>query len=228
MPNYLRRLPTSTEAGALLFPLIPYRMVKTVPDRGGVAGIHNLRIHMNTSMTRALLGIAIALGAASCTCTTTAASGATATVSKSESSASRSTTAESNKRIMERFTREFLPTGDAALAKQFLSPDIVINFAGQQQRGRDTYLGIVAANRKAFPDLVWTVDQMVADGDTVAIRYTMTGTQRGTFAGIPATGKPVTAQSMAFYRLAGGKIVEERAQLDMLAVLQQIGATPSP
>jgi predicted ester cyclase len=76
---------------------------------------------------------------------------------------------EANKRMMERFTGEFLPTGDATLAEQFIGPDIVIHFAGQQQRGRDAYLAIVAANRVAFPDLVWTVDQMVADGDTVAI-----------------------------------------------------------
>ena len=67
---------------------------------------------------------------------------------------------------------------------------------------------------------------VVADGDTVAIRYTMRGTHQGSFAGVPATGKTVVAQSMAFYRLAGGKIVEERAQLDMLGVLQQLGAVP--
>ncbi|WWL67666.1 ester cyclase [Burkholderia pseudomallei] len=183
---------------------------------------------MNTSMIRPLFGFAIALAAASCTSATTEAPTTTTTNPKSEKAVMPSTTAESNKRVMERFTREFLPTGDAALAEQFLSPDVVIHFAGQQQRGRDTYLGLVAANRKAFPDLVWTVDQMVADGDTVAIRYTMTGTQRGTFAGVPATGKSVTAQSMAFYHLVNGKIVEERAQLDMLAVLQQIGAIPTP
>ena len=136
------------------------------------------------------------------------------------------TTAESNKLTMERFTREFLPTGHQALGEQFISPDIVMHFAGQQQRGRDAYLAVVAANRVAFPDLVWTVDDMVADGDTVAIRYTMRGTHQGSFAGVPATGKTVVAQSMAFYRLAGGKIVEERAQLDMLGVLQQLGAVP--
>jgi steroid delta-isomerase-like uncharacterized protein len=135
-------------------------------------------------------------------------------------------TAEANKRTMERFTREFLRTGDKALGAQFISPDILLHFAGQQFRGRDTYLGIVAANQAAFPDLVWTVNHMVADGDTVAIRYTMTGTQRGTFAGVPASNKPVTAESMAFYRLVGGKIVEERAQLDMLSVFQQIGTVP--
>jgi hypothetical protein len=45
----------------------------------------------------------------------------------------------------------------------------------------DTLLALVAANRHAFPDLVWTVEQMAADGDTVAVRYTMTGTQQGSF-----------------------------------------------
>jgi steroid delta-isomerase-like uncharacterized protein len=136
-------------------------------------------------------------------------------------------TAELNKRIIERFTKEFLPTGNVGLAGEFLSPHIVLHFGGRQQQGRDAYLAVVAANRDAFPDLVWTVDDMVADDDTVAVRYTMTGTHRGTFAGVAPTNRPVVAQSMAFYRLADGKIVEERAQLDMLAVLQQLGAVPS-
>ena len=133
---------------------------------------------------------------------------------------------ESNKLIMERFTSEFLTTGDAALAEEFISPDIVMYFAGQQQRGRDAYLAIVAANRDAFPDLLWTVEEMVADGDAVAVRYTMKGTHRGSFAGVPPTDRAVVAQSVAFYRLADGKIIEERAQLDMLGVLQQLGAVP--
>jgi steroid delta-isomerase-like uncharacterized protein len=136
-------------------------------------------------------------------------------------------TAETRTLIMERFTSEFLTTGDAALAEEFLSPDIVLHFAGQQQRGRDKYLAVVAANADTFEDLVWTVEEMVADGDAVAVRYTMTGTHRGEFAGIPPTGKAVVAQSMAFYRLADGRIVEERAQLDMLGVLQQLGAAPA-
>jgi steroid delta-isomerase-like uncharacterized protein len=136
-------------------------------------------------------------------------------------------TTQVNKRIMQRFTSEFLPTGDPALAREFISPDIVMHFGGQTQHGRDTYLGIVAANMKAFPDLKWTVEDMRAEGDTVAIRYTMTGTHEGPFAGVEATGKAIRAESMAFYRLAHGKIVEERAQLDMLSILQQMGAIPA-
>jgi len=136
-------------------------------------------------------------------------------------------TAETNKHVMERFTSEFLTTGDASLAEEFLSPDVALHFAGQQLRGRDRYLAVVAANGDTFDDLVWTVEDMVADGDTVAVRYTMTGTHRGEFAGVPPTGTAVLAQSMAFYRLADGQIVEERAQLDMLGIIQQLGAAPA-
>jgi steroid delta-isomerase-like uncharacterized protein len=71
------------------------------------------------------------------------------------------------------------------------------------------------------------VEDIVAYDDTVAVRYTMTGTHRGTFAGVPATGTAVQAESMAFYRLLDGKIVEERAQLDMPGLLQQMGALPT-
>jgi steroid delta-isomerase-like uncharacterized protein len=137
-------------------------------------------------------------------------------------------TARVNKHVMERFTSEFLPTGDPALARKFISPDIVMHFGGGTQQGRDMYLGIVAANMKAFPDLKWTVEDMRAEGDTVAIRYTMTGTHEGPFAGVEATGRAIRAESMAFYRLAHGKIVEERAQLDMLSILQHMGAIPAP
>ncbi|PUB32000.1 steroid delta-isomerase-like uncharacterized protein [Promicromonospora sp. AC04] len=133
-------------------------------------------------------------------------------------------TAQENKRIMERFTSEFLTTGDPALAEELVSEDIVMHFAGTTQQGRDTYLGIVNANMAAFPDLKWTVEDMRAEGDTVAIRYTMTGTHEGTFAGVEGTGAAIHAESMAFYRLVDGKIVEERAQLDMLTILQQMGA----
>jgi steroid delta-isomerase-like uncharacterized protein len=74
---------------------------------------------------------------------------------------------------------------------------------------------------------VWTVEEMVAEGDAVAVRYTMRGTHRGDFAGVPPTGKAVVAQSMAFYRLADGQIGEERAHLDMLGILQQLGVAPA-
>jgi predicted ester cyclase len=54
----------------------------------------------------------------------------------------------------------------------------------------------------------------------------MSGTHRGAFFGVPPTGKAIKVQAMNFYRLSGGKFVEERGQPDLLSLLQQIGAVP--
>jgi predicted ester cyclase len=98
---------------------------------------------------------------------------------------------------------------------------MVMHFAGTTQQGGDTYLGVVATNTKAFPNLKRTVKDMRAEGDTVAIRYSMTGTHEGPCAGAEATGKVIRSESTAFYRLSRGTIVEERAQLDLLGILQR-------
>jgi steroid delta-isomerase-like uncharacterized protein len=132
-----------------------------------------------------------------------------------------------NKRIIQRYTSEYLPGRNPALASKFVSPNIVVHFGGQIFQGRETYLGIVAANLVAFPDLKWTVEDIRAEGDTVAVRFSMTGTHLGPFAGVAATGKAIRSESMTFYRLSHGRIVEERAQLDMLGMLRQMGAIPA-
>ena len=65
------------------------------------------------------------------------------------------------------------------------------------------------------------------EGDKVAARFIMRGRHRGTFFGVPPTGKPIEVQAMNFYRLSGGQFVEERGQPDMLGLLKQIGAVPT-
>ncbi len=76
--------------------------------------------------------------------------------------------------------------------------------------------------RGGFPDIQWTLEEMVAEGDKVAVRFLMRGTHRGTFLGVPPSGKPIVVQAMNFYRLNGRQIVEERGQPDLLGLLQQI------
>lgn len=187
----------------------------------------NRRTTTTTTTATVVVATVAALTLSACGSSDTAAIVASAT-NATETSALAVTqldTTEANRRTMERFTSEFLPTGDPALAEQFLSPDVVLHFGGQELRGRDTYLSVVAANGDTFGDLVWTVEGMVADGDTVAVRYTLSGIHQGEFAGVAPTGRAVTAQSMAFYKLAEGRIVEERAQLDINSLLQQMGAS---
>jgi steroid delta-isomerase-like uncharacterized protein len=132
--------------------------------------------------------------------------------------------AESNRHIMERTRGGSFPLGMLRWRRSSSVPTSSCTTPDSPNSGAGTLLALFAANREAFPDLVWTPEQMAADGDTVAVRYSMTGTQRGSFAGVASTGKPVVSQSMAFYSLADGEIIEERAQLDMLGFLQQIGA----
>lgn len=94
-------------------------------------------------------------------------------------------------------------------------------------RGPVGYLTIIAMMRGGFPDIQWTLEEMVAEGDKVAAHFTMRGTHRGTFFGVPPTGKTIVVQSMGFYRLSDGKFVEEHGLPDLLGLLQQIGAAPT-
>jgi steroid delta-isomerase-like uncharacterized protein len=85
---------------------------------------------------------------------------------------------------------------------------------------------IIAMMRSGFPDIQWTLEEMIAEGDNVAVRYTMQGTHQGEFFGFAATGKSISVQAINFYRLVDDQIVEEYGQPDMLGLLRQIGAIP--
>jgi steroid delta-isomerase-like uncharacterized protein len=65
--------------------------------------------------------------------------------------------------------------------------------------------------RAGFPDIQWVLEEMIAEDDKVAARFTMRGTHRGPFYGVPPTGKSIDVQAMNFYRFDGGKIVEARS-----------------
>lgn len=78
----------------------------------------------------------------------------------------------------------------------------------------------------AVPDMIMSVEDIVADGDMVAVRWTATGTNTGEGNGLPATGKKVRAGGMTFWRMKDGRIAEEWGVVDMLTVLRQLGLFP--
>ena len=82
--------------------------------------------------------------------------------------------------------------------------------------------------RGGFPDIQWTLEELIVEGEKIAARYTMRGTHEGTFFGVPATGKSIAVQAMTFYVVVDGKIVFERSLPDLLGLMQQIGAVPAP
>jgi steroid delta-isomerase-like uncharacterized protein len=79
---------------------------------------------------------------------------------------------------------------------------------------------------KAFPDLTRNIVDIVAEGDKVAVSVNVTGTYKGEFQGIPATGKQVSFTAMDILTITEGKITEEWATADMMGLMQQIGAIP--
>ncbi len=100
---------------------------------------------------------------------------------------------------MNRFV-EFINTADEDLACEVISPDAVIHAPGHPQplRGPAGYMEVIGMMRGAFPDVAWTLEEMVTEGDTVAARFTMRGTHDGEFLGIPASGNKISVQAMNF------------------------------
>ena len=86
--------------------------------------------------------------------------------------------------------------------------------------------GFIGGFHSAFPDGQITIEQMIAEGDTVALRATFHGTQTGQFQDIPPTGKAVTVPAQDMYRLIEGKIVEHWGGPNQLRLLQQLGVIP--
>ena len=124
---------------------------------------------------------------------------------------------------------QFINTADENLAQQLISPIAKFYVPGQPEplQGPKDYLMIIAMMRSGFPDIQWTIEDMITENDKVAVRFTMRGKHQGTFFGVPATEKPIVVQAMNFYRLSGDQIIEEFGQPDMLGLLTQIGAVPA-
>ena len=136
---------------------------------------------------------------------------------------------EKSKGIMNRFV-EFINTANEKLATELISPDAIFYIPGSHEpmRGIAGYLAIIRMMRSGFPDIQWTLEEMVTEGDKIAARYTMRGTHQGAFFGVPPTGKTIQVQSMGFYKLSGNQFIEEHGLPDMLLLLQQIGAITTP
>jgi len=94
--------------------------------------------------------------------------------------------------------------------------------------GREGFKQVMGMFISAIPDMHVTIEEQAAEGDTVASRGTFTGTHRGAFMGIPATGKPVSIGYIDFWKFRDGKGRENWVQMDMLGLMRQLGVIPAP
>ena len=137
---------------------------------------------------------------------------------------------EENKAIVRRINDEVWSEGHLDVIDELIADDFVATVVGapEQIRGPQGFREFVVMYRTAFPDLRITVDEQVAEGETIVTRWTATGTNEGELMGIPATGKQATTAGININRISGGKLVEGWGLFDQLGLLQQIGAVPTP
>lgn len=139
---------------------------------------------------------------------------------------SMSTSVEQNKSIALRYAKDGF--GDLALWDEVVAPDFVSHFCNQETiHGVKMAKEFEASLFQGFPKLQRTVEDVIAEGDKVAIRSTLRGAHTGNFMGILPTGKPVDVSDLTLLRIADGKIVEEWYELNLLAVMKQLGVIPS-
>jgi len=138
-------------------------------------------------------------------------------------------TAEQNKALVRRMTEAFYNQGHVELAEQFFADTYVHHdSAAPQVRDRDGRKRELRAFLVGCPDLHITTDDLVAEGDRVAKRWTMHATHTGDLSGLPPTGKRITVSGLELFRLADGKIVECWIGYDSLNLMQQLGVIPTP
>jgi len=131
---------------------------------------------------------------------------------------------EHNKAQIRRVIEEVYSRGDLAVVDEVAASDLVIHVSSQEIHGREGAKQYVAALRAAFPDLRFTVEDQIAEGDRVVTRWTARGTHSGKFQGIPGTGREIRLAGTDIDRVVGGRVVECWAQLDELGLLRQLGA----
>jgi predicted ester cyclase len=118
-----------------------------------------------------------------------------------------------------------LHRGDVDAAAELLSPDFRIHHAGQpEQQGREAWAHGARLMLAAFPDVRLDVEDAVEAGDTLAVRVRVTGTHRGEFAGVPATGRRVEYVSHEFYRAEGDRLTAEWICSDLGGLFAQLTA----
>jgi predicted ester cyclase len=130
------------------------------------------------------------------------------------------------------FVEEWNKGKAAALAfiDEHWAADVVLHsgFGRGDIHGLKDNKQFLSAAYDACPDIHYTLDDVVVEGDKVALRYTWTGTHKGAFLGIPPTNKKITVWEIEIDRIVNGKLVECWARLDTLGLMQQLGVVPTP
>jgi steroid delta-isomerase-like uncharacterized protein len=128
--------------------------------------------------------------------------------------------------LVQRIWREIWNQGLLDVVDDVLADEYVGHIPAMPEpvRGTRGFKELIAAYRTAYPDVHLTVDDVIASGDRVVVRWTSRGTNTGSFMGMKPTGRNVEVAGISIFRIEGGKVAEEWEGFDTLAMMRQLGA----
>ena len=133
---------------------------------------------------------------------------------------------DENKAMVRRFFALGPSQGDLKAADELLADDFTLHVPLSCSPGVQGMDKVITACRAAFEHLEVTVEDMVAEGDRVAARFTARGIHKGTFMGRPATGKSITMTGIEIFRIENGRIAELWGEANLRGLMQQLGILP--
>jgi predicted ester cyclase len=134
-----------------------------------------------------------------------------------------SESAARNKQVVRSIYEDCINTGNLAALAKFVDASYV---GPNGERGPEGFASTVNGLRAGFPDIHFTIEDLIADGDRVALRWKWEGTHQNSFRGFEPTGKRVTNTALAIYELRAEKVVRAWLQTDRLGFLEAVGALP--
>ena len=135
---------------------------------------------------------------------------------------------ESNKNVVRRLFEEVWNKGNLQVADELFAPNYVHRDASTPDvgRGPESEKKRATLYRTAFPDIRFTIEDVIAEGETVIARWTCRGTHKGDLSGIAPTGKQFIISGVSIARFSSGKMTEGWVNWDALALMQQLGVVP--
>jgi steroid delta-isomerase-like uncharacterized protein len=135
--------------------------------------------------------------------------------------------AEQNKTVIKKLFDEIMNGRKFDAIKDVISPTFTHHGIPDAKGGPDGFREVMEQFTSAFPDMKINPEHIIADGDMVATRGHWTGTNNGSFMGMPATNKKVNVQFIDVWKIQDGKCQENWVQMDMVGMMQQIGMAPA-
>jgi steroid delta-isomerase-like uncharacterized protein len=137
-----------------------------------------------------------------------------------------------NKATVSRFVDDVIGTGDAEVISktidELVEPDVLIHMPMPiQATGAQALKQVWAMLLRGLPDIHVTVEDLIAEGDKVVNRNTVTGIHKGEYMGLPPTGKSITYNEIFIFRFANGRIAEMWGVVDVFSQMRQLGVIPA-